>query len=84
MSYTRLSHIRYRLHAHAVLYMTSKYEERIYKMLSDEPVTPNEIALRIKVSHKTAQRILMHLALTRGDIKYKNSGRIHLFWKSRG
>jgi len=64
--------------------MTSKYEERVYQMLSDEPVTPNEIALKIEVSHKTAQRILMHLALTREDVKYKNSGRIHLFWKSRG
>jgi len=53
-------------------------------MLSDEPVTPNEIALKIDVAHKTAQRILMHLALTRKDIKYKNSGRIHLFWKSGG
>jgi len=62
--------------------MTSKYKERIYQMLSDEPVTPNEIALKIDVSHKTAQRILMHLALTREDVKYKNSGRIHLFWKS--
>ena len=64
--------------------MTSKYEERVYQMLSDEPVTPNEIALKIDVSHKTAQRILMHLALTREDVKYKNSGRIHLFWKGRG
>ena len=64
--------------------MTSKYKERVYQMLSDEPVTPNEIALKIEVTHKTAQRILMHLALTREDVKYKNSGRIHLFWKSRG
>jgi len=67
-----------------LLRMTSKYEERVYQMLSDEPVTPNEIALKIDVAHKTAQRILMHLALTRKDVKYKNSGRIHLFWKSRG
>jgi predicted transcriptional regulator len=63
--------------------MASKYEERVYEMLSDEPVTPNEIALKIDVTHKTAQRILMHLALTREDVKYKNSGRIHLFWKTR-
>ena len=61
--------------------MASRYEERIYGMLSDEPVTPNEIAKRIGVSHKTAQRVLMHLALTRGDVRYKNSGRIHLFWR---
>ena len=61
--------------------MASKFEERIYGMLSDEPVTPNEIAKEIEVSHKTAQRVLMHLALTRDDVRYKNSGRIHLFWK---
>jgi len=67
-----------------LLCMTSKYEERVYQMLSEEPVTPNEIALKIDVAHKTAQRILMHLALTRKDVKYKNSGRIHLFWKSGG
>lgn len=64
--------------------MASKYEDRVYQMLSDEPVTPNEVALKIEVTHKTAQRILMHLALTREDVKYKNSGRIHLFWKSGG
>jgi len=78
-----MSSIRYCI-INWLLCMTSKYEERVYEMLSDEPVTPNEIALKIEVSHKTAQRILMHLALTRENVKYKNSGRIHLFWKSRG
>ena len=62
--------------------LASKYEERIYRMLSDEPVTPNEIAKKVEVTHKTAQRILMHLALTKDDVRYKNSGRIHLFWKA--
>ena len=61
--------------------LASKYEERIYQMLSDEPVTLNEIAKKAEVTHKTAQRILMHLALTKDDVRYKNSGRIHLFWK---
>ena len=61
--------------------MASKYEERIYQMLSDEPVTPNEIAKKVEVTHKTAQRVLMHLALTKDHVRYKNSGRIHLFWK---
>jgi len=61
--------------------MPSKFEESIYRMLSDEPVTPNEVAGKLGISHKTAQRALMHLALTKNDIKYKNSGRIHLFWK---
>ena len=50
-------------------------------MLSEEPVTPNEIAKKVEVTHKTAQRVLMHLALTKEDVRYKNSGRIHLFWK---
>ena len=75
-----MSYIRYCLTNCGVL-VASKYEERIYGMLSDEPVTPNEVAKEIEVSHKTAQRVLMHLALTKDDVKYKNSGRIHLFWK---
>jgi len=62
----------------------SRFEERIYEMLSSEPVTPSEVAKRTGVTHKTAQRALMHLALTKKDVAYKNSGRIHLFWKREG
>jgi Mn-dependent DtxR family transcriptional regulator len=61
--------------------MPGKYEKIIYEVLGDEPVTPNEVALRLKTTQKTAQKTLMQLALTRSDVKYKNSGRIHLFWK---
>jgi len=61
----------------------NKNEENVYKMLTYEPVTPNEIAKKLGISHKTAQRILMQLALIRDDIKYKNSGRIHLFWRAK-
>jgi len=61
----------------------SKYDEAVYHILS-EPVTPNEIAKRLGITQKTAQRALMHLALTRKDVKYKNSGRIHIFWKEKG
>jgi Mn-dependent DtxR family transcriptional regulator len=61
--------------------MPRKYEETIYQMLSDEPVTPNEIAKKLGITHKTALKALLRLALTEGDVKYKNSGRIHLFWK---
>ncbi|MFQ6074023.1 MAG: hypothetical protein ACE5KC_02275 [Candidatus Bathyarchaeia archaeon] len=61
--------------------MPGKYEEIIYEVLGEEPVTPNEVALRLRITQKTAQKTLMQLALTRGDVKYKNSGRIHLFWK---
>ena len=59
--------------------MVSRYETPIYEALSHEPVTPNEIAKRFEVSHKTALRALMHLALIKDDVGYKNSGRIHLF-----
>ena len=62
--------------------MGSKFEEHIHQMLSREPVTPNEVAKKLEISHKTALRALMHLALTKEDVYYKNSGRIHLFWKS--
>ena len=61
--------------------MPSKYEEDIYRILSDEPVTANEISIKMGISHKTALKALMHLALTRDDVHYKNSGRLHLFWK---
>ena len=47
-----------------------KYDEARYRILSD-PVTPNEVAKNLGVTQKTAQRILMQLALTRKDVKYK-------------
>jgi predicted transcriptional regulator len=59
-----------------------KYDEAVYSILFD-PVTPNEVAKKLGVTQKTAQRVLMHLALTRKDVKYKNSGRIHIFWKEK-
>jgi Mn-dependent DtxR family transcriptional regulator len=61
--------------------MGSRYEEKIYNMLTREPMTPSEIAKKLGVTYKTAQRALMHLALTKDDVFYRNSGRIHLFWK---
>lgn len=63
--------------------MPSRYVEAIYNMLSDEPVTPNEIAKNLGITHKTAKDALMHLAVTRNDVRYKNSGRIHMFWKGK-
>jgi len=62
--------------------MASEHEERIYRML-DEPVTPNEVAKKLGITQKTAQRVLMQLALTRRDVRYKNSGRIHIFWREK-
>ena len=61
--------------------MRNEFEEAIYPMLSREPVTPNEIAKKMKISHKTVLRALMHLTLMKEDVYYRNSGRIHLFWK---
>jgi len=61
--------------------MPSKFEGIIYQMLKDEPVTPNEVAKTLRITHKTAQKVLMHLALTKDDVRYKNSGRIYMFWK---
>ena len=61
--------------------MGSKFEESIFQILSREPVTANEVAKKLEISHKTALRALMHLALTKEDVHYKNSGRIHLFWR---
>ncbi|NIO36502.1 hypothetical protein GTO27_02240 [Candidatus Bathyarchaeota archaeon] len=58
-----------------------KYDEAVYRILSD-PVTPNEVAKKLGVTQKTAQRVLMHLALAKKNVKYGNSGRIHIFWKS--
>jgi ribosomal protein S25 len=52
-------------------------------MLSDEPVTPNEVAKKLGVNFKTAKDVLMHLAVTKKDVHYKASGRIHIFWRKR-
>jgi predicted ArsR family transcriptional regulator len=61
--------------------MPSKHELVIYQILSESPVTPNEVAQKLGITQKTAQQTLMQLALTHPNIKYKLSGRIHLFWK---
>ena len=57
-----------------------KYDEAIYCILSDS-VTLNRVAKNLGVTRKMAQRVLMHLALTRENVKYKNSGRTHIFWE---
>lgn len=59
----------------------SRYEEAVYQILSEGPITPNEAARKLGISHKTAKDVLMSLAITRGDVRYRNSGRIHLFWR---
>jgi len=61
----------------------SRFLEKVYKALTNEPATVNEIALKVGVSHKTAKNALMELALTMPDVRYRSSGRIHLFWRER-
>jgi predicted ArsR family transcriptional regulator len=52
-------------------------------MLSDEPVTPNEVAKKLGINYKTAKDALMRLAITKKDVRYRNSGRIHIFWREK-
>jgi predicted transcriptional regulator len=59
----------------------SKYEDKIYDILSTEPVTPSEIAEKVGVSYKTAQKILLTLAVSKKEIACRKSGRIYLFWR---
>jgi ribosomal protein S25 len=61
--------------------LLSRYEKVIYSVLSSELVTPNEIAKKLGINYKTAKDALKHLAVTRKDVRYKNSGRMHVFWK---
>jgi predicted ArsR family transcriptional regulator len=63
--------------------MPSSYEDLIYGLLSEGPMTANEVARRVGVTNKTALRALMRLALTRGDVRYRQSGRVHIFWRER-
>jgi predicted ArsR family transcriptional regulator len=63
--------------------LPSRYEDRIYEMLSDEPVTPGEVAKKLGINFKTAKDALMRLAITSKDVRYKASGRIHIFWREQ-
>ena len=59
--------------------MGSRYEEKLYDMLTNEPVTPSEMAKRLGVTYKTAQRALMHLALTIDDLNDAEGITCHIF-----
>jgi len=61
--------------------MVSKYEEKVYSMLSEEPVTPSEIAKKLGINYKTAKDVLLRLAAMKKDVRYRNSGRIYIFWR---
>ncbi len=64
--------------------MGHEWEQKIYRLLSREPVTPSEVSKKLKISYKTAQRVLLRLAIERKDVAHKTSGRIYLFWKEEG
>jgi hypothetical protein len=61
--------------------MPSRCEEAIHNMLLNESVTLNEVVKKLSVNFKTAKDALMRLAVTRKDVHYKASGRIHIFWR---
>jgi Mn-dependent DtxR family transcriptional regulator len=48
-----------------VVDLPSRYKDRIYDVLSGEPITPNEVAKKLGVNFKTAKDALMRLAVTR-------------------
>jgi hypothetical protein len=67
-----------------VFVLGSRFEARIYELFTLEPVTPSEVPKRVGVTYEATQRAWVHLALTKDDVAYKNSGRIHLFWEKCG
>lgn len=64
--------------------LPSRFEEAVYGLLSEEPMTPSEVAERLGINYKTAKDALLHLAATRRDVRYRNSERIHIFWRYVG
>lgn len=64
--------------------MSAETIQRIYEALKEnEPQTPNEIAKALKINQKTVQSVLLELANTRSDVKWKKIGRYRIFWKKK-
>lgn len=62
--------------------MSAETIKRIYEALKNsEPQTPYEIAKTLGINQKTAQSVLLELALRRNDVKMKKIGRYRIFWK---
>jgi transcription initiation factor IIE alpha subunit len=60
----------------------SEKMRRVYDALNTiEPQTPNEVALALEMNQKTVQSILLELANTKTDVKWKKIGRYRTFWK---
>ncbi len=54
---------------------------QVYKALTSEPQTPNEIAQRLKLHQKTVQMALFQIMNEKDDVKVKKVGRFRLFWR---
>lgn len=63
--------------------MSARNVEKVVKVLTDEPCTPNEIADKLDMNQKTAQTVLMDLA-NEGKVQMKKIGRYRIFWKPGG
>ena len=61
--------------------MSEETMQRVYRALTSEPQTPNEIATRLKVNQKTVQMALFQILNEKDDVKLKKVGRYRLFWK---
>jgi DNA-binding IclR family transcriptional regulator len=55
----------------------------VLEILTDEPCTPNEIAVKLGMNQKTAQTVLMDLAHA-DKVRMKKIGRYRIFWKVSG
>lgn len=61
--------------------MSEETMERVYKALTYEPQTPNEIAKKLKLHQMTVQMALFQIMNEKHDVKVKKVGRYRLFWK---
>jgi hypothetical protein len=59
--------------------LPSRCESRIYDVLSSGSATLGEVSRKFRVDYRTAKDMLMHLPLTSRYVRYKASGRIHVF-----
>lgn len=62
------------------LQVPSKYEARVLELMT-EPRTPNEVAKLLKIHQRTAQTIMMELAMD-GKLNHKKAWRLHIFWRA--
>ena len=61
--------------------MSTQTIEQVYNALKNiEPQTPNEVAIGLGLNQKTVQVILLELANTRDEVKFKKIGRYRFFW----